>query len=180
MRRLLLLAAVVLVAAGCSPAVTPAASPASPTARTSRVSPSRSVSSRVPRLGDYDAKRDSEADIKAALAAAAKDKRNVLIDFGADWCLDCRVLTKLSTTTKVAPLLRDRYHVVSVDVGEFDHNLDVARNYDVDLRTSGIPALVVLDPAGKVKVTTNDGSFANARSMNAGQVARFLGRWSPA
>jgi hypothetical protein len=75
-------------------------------------------------------------------------------------------------------VLRAHYHQLAIDVGHFDHNLDVAGRY-VDLDSSGIPALVVLTPAGRIRVTTNDGSFANARTMNAAQVRAFLLRWAP-
>jgi thioredoxin 1 len=55
---------------------------------------------------------------------------------------------------------------------------DVAARY-VNLRTSGIPALVVLDPdSGRIKVATNQGEFANARTMSADQVEEFLKRWA--
>ena len=185
MRRLPVLVAVLFAVAGCSSAGTSDAAGTSPAASakvSAPASPSSASSStgRAQALGEYDARRDAQADIEAALALAKQDGRNVLIDFGADWCLDCRVLTKLSRTGTVAGLLRDGYHVVSVDVGEFDRNLDVAEAYQVDLQRSGIPALVVLDPRGTVKVATNDGSFATARSMDAGDVAAFLRRWYPA
>ena len=34
----------------------------------------------------------AEADISAALAKAAKEKKRVLLDFGGNWCGDCQVL----------------------------------------------------------------------------------------
>jgi hypothetical protein len=49
--------------------------------------------------------------------------------------------------------------------------------YHLNLRTSGIPAFVVLSDTGKVRTTTNDGSFANARTMTADEVVAFLKRW---
>ncbi|MDD9379947.1 thioredoxin family protein [Streptomyces sp. ZAF1911] len=125
---------------------------------------------------DYDPKADAGADIAAALAAAKQDGRPVLIDFGADWCLDCRVLGARFRQAGPAALLA-KYHVVKVDIGEFDRNLNVAERY-VDLGTSGIPALAVLDPAsGDIKVATNQGEFSGARSMSAAQVEEFLTRW---
>ncbi|WP_203918806.1 thioredoxin family protein [Rugosimonospora africana] len=127
---------------------------------------------------DYNPARDPAADLKAAVALAASDHKEVLIDFGADWCPDCRVLDKLFQSKETKPLLQRDYHVVAVDVGQFDHNLDFAEKY-VTLRTSGIPALVVLAPDGKVLVATNDGSFANARTMNSDQVNGFLTHWAP-
>lgn len=125
----------------------------------------------------YDPDRDAAADIAAALALSATDHRQVLLDFGADWCPDCKVLDRLFHAGQVAPLLHTDYRVVPVDVGQFDHNLDLAARY-VDLRTSGIPALVVLAPDGRVRTATNDGSFANARTMDAAAVAAFLRHWS--
>ncbi|MCH0557413.1 MULTISPECIES: thioredoxin family protein [Streptomyces] len=126
----------------------------------------------------YDAARNAKADIQAALTEAAKDHREVLIDFGANWCPDCRVLDVMFHSPQVEPLLKKDYIVVAVDVGQFNHNLDLASHY-VNLRTSGIPALVVLKSNGVLRTTTNDGSFANARSMNPGQVRAFLTHWAP-
>ncbi|MER5759251.1 thioredoxin family protein [Streptomyces sp. NPDC002082] len=135
---------------------------------------SRPPAGRGPR--DYDPEADAGADIAAALAAAKQDGRPVLIDFGADWCVDCRVLGVRFRQAGPAALLA-KYHVVKVDVGEFDRNLNVAERY-VDLGTSGIPALAVLDPAsGDIKVATNQGEFSSARSMSAAQVEEFLKRW---
>ena len=124
----------------------------------------------------YDPARNAKADIAAALVKARVDKRPVLLDFGADWCPDCVVLEHTVRTSKVRPVI-GRFRVVAIDVGRFDRHLDLARNYHLDLRTSGIPALVVLSHTGKVRTATNDGSFGNARTMTAGQVAAFLKRW---
>jgi thiol:disulfide interchange protein len=126
----------------------------------------------------YDATRNAKADIRAALAVAAKDHREVLIDFGANWCPDCRVLDVMFRSAQVEPLLKKDYVVVAVDVGQFNHNLGLAGQY-VDLQTSGIPALVVLKSNGVLRTATNDGAFSNARSMNPGQVRAFLTRWAP-
>ncbi|MFC7219613.1 thioredoxin family protein [Streptomyces polyrhachis] len=125
----------------------------------------------------YDPGRDAAADIATAQQAARGDGRSVLIDFGADWCADCQVLAKHFASPKVADLLAEKYHMVTVDVGEFDRNLDVAKKY-VDLKTSGMPALVVLGPDGRIKVATNQGEFASARSMSADAVADFLIKWA--
>jgi thiol:disulfide interchange protein len=124
----------------------------------------------------YDPSRNAEADIAAALEKAKADKRPVLLDFGADWCPDCVVLGRTFRTDTVRPVI-DRYHVVSVDVGKFNRHVTLAKKYGLNLQTSGIPALVVLSDSGKVRTTTNDGSFADARTMTPDQVAAFLNRW---
>jgi thioredoxin-like negative regulator of GroEL len=164
-----------LLTAACAPAgraepAAPTGTPGGATAGTSHVADP---------LPGYEPDADAEADIQAALAAARSGHREVLVDFGADWCPDCRVLHKLLEDPQVRPVLDRGYRVVAVDVGEFDRNLDVAGRY-VNLKTSGIPALVVLAPDGSVRVATSDGSFANARDMSAAQVRQFLVRWAPA
>ncbi|SCL17651.1 Thioredoxin-like [Micromonospora rhizosphaerae] len=150
-------------AAPTTAAVTPAASPTAP---------------KVTLPDRYDPKRNPAADLKAALALAKADGKAVLIDFGADWCPDCHVLHELFQSAETKPLLEQNYHLLAVDVGEFDHNLKFAGKY-VNLERSGIPALVVLTPEGKVRVATNDGSFGNARNMDSEQVNAFLTKWAP-
>ncbi|MFE3638036.1 thioredoxin family protein [Streptomyces cellostaticus] len=156
---------------------TPPSATAARDTRPAETTPSTASATPAKPAHGYDAHAHAAADIEAALAAAKKDGRPVLIDFGADWCLDCRVLgARFEEPGPSAALAK--YHVVSVDVGEFDRNLDVAGRY-VNLRTSGIPALAVLDPAsGRTKTATNRGEFADARTMSADQVEEFLRRWA--
>lgn len=127
----------------------------------------------------YDASRDAAADIQAALKLAAADQRPVLIDFGSDWCEDCQALGTIFSSAAVQPVIQKGFHLVLVDVGNFDRNVDLAAKY-VNLKTSGIPALVVLGPDGTVRVATSDGAFADAKSMKAEQVIAFLTRWASA
>ncbi|BBA99079.1 putative thiol-disulfide isomerase [Actinacidiphila reveromycinica] len=124
----------------------------------------------------YDPTRNAAADVTAAERASAKDGRPVLIDFGADWCPDCVVLGRTFTKPATAALL-GRYHVVRVDVGQFDHNLALVARY-VDLDSSGIPALAVVDRHGTTVTATNQGQFSNARSMPESQVDAFLKTWA--
>jgi hypothetical protein len=61
-------------------------------------------------------------------------------------------------------------------VGHYDRNGALAARW-IDLKRSGIPALVVLNPDGSVRVTTQDGSFANARTLSSDDVASRLVQW---
>jgi thiol:disulfide interchange protein len=170
-----MLAAVLFAATACGNTSSASGSAApSTTAALGSASPASTPSAALP--NGYDPNRNAEADIAAALAKSKADKRPVLLDFGADWCPDCVVLGHTFRTDTVRPVIGG-FHVVSVDVGKFDRHLDVARKYHLNLQTSGIPALVVLSGTGKIRTVTNDGSFANARTMTADQVAAFLKRW---
>jgi thiol-disulfide isomerase/thioredoxin len=159
------------VRAGDAAAGGTASAPSSP-------SPAVSSAAPLPIPDGYDPGRDARADIQAALQLAATDHREVLLDFGANWCPDCNVLDKLFRSPDVEPVLQKYYHVVAIDVGKFDRNLDVAKRY-VNLQSAGIPALVVLSPDGTIRTATNDGAFANARTMTSPEVSAFLTRWAP-
>lgn len=175
----LVLVAVLVAGAGCGNASSTAGSSAPTTAAAGTASntPTASPSPAFePLPNGYDPKRDAQADITAALAASEADKHPVLLDFGADWCPDCVVLGQTFRSDTVRPIVGG-FHVVSIDVGKFDRHLALASKYHLNLRTSGIPGLVVLSGTGTVKTTTNDGSFSNARTMTAEQVAAFLKRW---
>lgn len=181
-------AVAMLLMTGCSSTSVSSADPAKTTAparqaRPAKVSASPSPpasKSSVPEVipDSYDPSRNPAADLKAALAKARIDHKEVLIDFGANWCPDCKVLDKLFHSGPTTRLLQQNYHVIAVDVGQFNHNLPFVAKY-VNLNTSGIPALVVLTPAGSVRVATNDGSFENARTMDNAQVDAFLTKWAP-
>ena len=125
----------------------------------------------------YKADANAVQDIRRALSAAGKQHKNVLLDFGGNWCIDCHVLENAFHQPRIAPLLNDNYIVVHVDVGKYDKNLDLAKKYHVDLQ-KGVPSIAVLDTLGKVLYATGD--FERARMMSEDDVIQFLDKWKPA
>ena len=126
--------------------------------------------------GHYDPKRRPRADINAALAQARLDKKLVMLDFGADWCLDCVVLSALFRDRKVAPYLNEHFHVVQIDIGEGNRNLDVSKEYGDPIK-KGIPAVVVLSPLGSTVASTANGALSTARNAKASDVMKLLQSW---
>jgi thioredoxin 1 len=126
----------------------------------------------------YPADADAKADIRDALAKAAKEKKHVIVEFGAIWCLDCHILDHAFKTPGTKDLLDANYVVVHVDVGRYDKNLDIAKQYKVPLE-KGIPAMAVLNAQGKVLVSNQAGEFQAARKMKMEEVVAFLNEWRP-
>src|SRR6478609_8434425 len=124
----------------------------------------------------YRADANAAQDIQRALLAAGEQHKNVLIDFGGNWCIDCHVLENAFHQPRIAPLLNDNYIVVHVDVGKYDKNLDLAKKYHVNLE-KGVPSLAVLDSLGKVLYGTSD--FERAHLMSEDDVIQFLDKWKP-
>ena len=120
---------------------------------------------------------DPAADIAAAIAAAGKDGRYVLIDFGADWCPDCRVLGALLDSPTVAPFVDANFHVVHVDVGRRDKNADIVAKYHAT-SDAWIPAVVVLDATGTTVAVTDD-NLRLTRRDTPDQLLAVLRQWAP-
>lgn len=126
----------------------------------------------------YPSAADARTDIKAALAQAVKEKKNVILDFGAVWCYDCHVLDLAFKDAQIRSLLQANYVVVHIDVGRYDKNTDVAKEFKVPLE-KGIPALAILNPAGKLLTSNKHGEFQAARKMTFENLSDFLNKWKP-
>jgi thiol:disulfide interchange protein len=137
----------------------------------------------------YDEKADAKAQLAAALTAAKRENRRVLIQWGANWCGKCVGLDELLNTDRdLKKALLYEYVVVHVDIGMGDRNVDLYRKYEA----FAVPYLMVLDPAGKVlakqagafEITSKDGKeghdakklleFLNAHRAEPRQAAAVL------
>lgn len=101
----------------------------------------------------------------------------MLLILGANWCPDCRALDAALNSGKSAELLAREFKVVKVDVGNFDHNLDIDAEYGHPI-AKGIPAAVVLSPDNKVVYATRAGELADARRMSETGIYEFFERVS--
>jgi thiol:disulfide interchange protein len=122
----------------------------------------------------------ANADVAAALKQAATTHRRVIIDFGGDWCTDCRILDLRFKEQPNAELLQRHYVIVRVNVGDkgIKSNFDVAERYGIPLR-KGVPALAVLESDGRLLYSQKNGEFESMRSMDRASVTEFLRRWAP-
>ena len=120
----------------------------------------------------------ADADISAAVEQAGREAKRVLVDFGGDWCTDCKVLDVNLRKPENAALLARRFVMVHVNVGErgIETNFDVAKRFGIPLE-KGVPALAVLDSGGQVVYAQKAGEFENMRAMDPASVHDFLVRW---
>jgi len=121
---------------------------------------------------------DARAEIKHALAVAAKDHKRVIIVFGANWCYDCHVLDAAFHRPDLAAVIAKNYEIVHVDIGEKDKNLDLMEQYEVPIK-KGIPGLAILNPDGKLLTSQKNGEFENARALGPEDLLAFLNKWTP-
>jgi thiol-disulfide isomerase/thioredoxin len=120
----------------------------------------------------------AKADVEGALLKAAKSGKRVIVDFGGNWCTDCKVLDINMKKPENAALLDQHFVVVHVNVGDkgITDNFDVAERFGVPLK-KGVPALAVLESDGRLVYAQKSGEFESMRSMDPKSVNDFLNRW---
>ncbi|MGP3690527.1 TlpA family protein disulfide reductase [Streptomyces sp. IBSNAI002] len=150
----------------------PAASKAAPAPKTSAPTGGGAKGSSGFTAGYQEGANASSA-VKAAIAAAKADGKKVLIDFGANWCGNCKAADKVFGGSTVGGILDSSYHVVKADI---DSNFDLLRDYSPSTGEAyKMPVLVILDGNGKVVTETH--STGNPPLTNDG-LSAFLRKWA--
>ncbi|MBO9714661.1 thioredoxin family protein [Sphingomonas sp.] len=120
---------------------------------------------------------DATTEVKAALERAKARGKPLLIDFGANWCLDCRVLAGVLEVPELKAYVARNFELVQVDVGRFDHNIQIAQGYTGE-PLGAIPAVFVVDPAtGKLRNRRDTLGLGDARVMKPQAIANWLAKW---
>ncbi len=125
----------------------------------------------------YDETADASKQIDSALVVAKKENKRGLLQFGANWCVWCRVLHHLFEADKaVRKELQSDYIVVLVDVNR-GHNEVTTEKFGEPTRL-GLPVLVVLDSDGKQLVTQRGADFGENGGYSSPKVLAFLSEWA--
>lgn len=134
---------------------------------------------RPPAPPPFDEKADAQALIDAAVKAAAADDIRVLITWGANEESGSKlfIAAKRAPDIAKAGFFSDEYKSVNVNVGKLDRNIDLAKHYGAKLKGDALPALTVLNAAGKVLANTDAAALrpaTDAAGIDPGKVAAFL------
>jgi thioredoxin-related protein len=130
-----------------------------------------------------DPKADGKAQIALALTKAKFNHKNVLLMFGANWCIWChRLHSTFTANQEVSRELAANFELVLIDVNKRN---GTARNADVDSAYGnptkhGLPVLVVLDSTGKPLATQDTGELEDGKNAHdPSKVLAFLAKWAP-
>ncbi len=129
----------------------------------------------VPSPHPYDTAADAHAQVDAAFAAAKRSGRDVLIDFGANWCPDCRMLNGVMQMPAVRAWRDSRFETVMVNVDRFNVNMDIPARYGVTVKQ--IPTVLVLTPQGKLLDPDGTLALGHARAMSPQESVDQIAAW---
>lgn len=122
---------------------------------------------------------NARAEVAAARTRALKAHKRLLIDFGGNWCLDCRLLAAVMDLPRMRGFVGRHFEVVTVDVGHFDRNLDIPASYGIKTRLAGVPAVLIVDPRTNRLVNAGrETALADARSLTPQALADWLAGWA--
>ena len=126
----------------------------------------------------YDEQADAKAAVARAKAQAQRQHKTLLIDLGGNWCADCRVLAGIFDLPELKPFLAKHFVIVSVDIGRYDKNGDIAGHYGIT-GLHGVPAVLAVDPVHD-RLLNRDrlSALSDARYMTPQALADWLAQWA--
>lgn len=125
----------------------------------------------------YDESANAEKQLADATVIAKRERKHILLQFGANWCGWCLKLDKLFESDKsIHEELSTNYVLVLIDVNE-GHNKDFRAKYGADKHA--IPFLAVLNRDGKAITTGDTGDLEEGDHHSPEKVLAFLKRWEP-
>jgi hypothetical protein len=126
----------------------------------------------------FDRFADPTADFETAFKLARDTNKRVLIVFGANWSVDCRVLAvALKENADLSAALRKGFVFVLVDI-EKDAGRHLWEKYVPNRPRNTIPHLAVFDPGGKVLKTDDAKALEIDDDYSIPRVKAFLAEWS--
>ena len=122
----------------------------------------------------YPPPANAAADLQNARERAKSNGKLLMVIFGGNWCEDCRVLHAKLAESPVKEYAEKHFVIVSINIGEMNANLQIAKDLGVDLK-QGVPAAGFFGPDGK-PVGVTHGELEPSRRYDADQVLSFIRR----
>lgn len=133
----------------------------------------------------YNENQDVRAELKKALEQAKKENKNVLIQFGGNWCPWCmRFHALVNGAPKVDSLMKENYiyFLLNVPHEKDKRDYEIFREFEYPNRF-GYPVFVILDKNGKRLNTQDSDAFEyskpDVKGYDTTKVMRFLSMWTP-
>jgi thiol:disulfide interchange protein len=127
----------------------------------------------------YNPYADASKDVALALIKAKKEKKQVLLQIGGNWCVNCyRLNSLIRTDVLIKQLVESNYVVYHLNYSPENKNLPYLKKLGYPQRF-GFPVLVVLDgETGAVIHTQDVGLLEKGNGYDAGKIKLFLKGWS--
>lgn len=129
----------------------------------------------------YNPAADARADLDAAVSRAAREKKQVLVQVGGNWCKWCIEFHRFcQADTRIDSLLRADYVFYPLNYSKENKNESLLARYGYPQRF-GFPVFLILNAKGERLHTQNSEYLEDGgSSYDSKKVFTFLMQWRPA
>jgi thiol:disulfide interchange protein len=125
----------------------------------------------------YDPKSDPELDLKAAIAHAQRDGKNILLKVGGEWCVWCHIMDKFFDDNAALEQARvANFVTLKVNYSPANKNEKFLSKFP---KVKGYPHLFILDKNGKLLHSQDTETLESGKSYSLAAMTEFITRWSP-
>ncbi|MDR2273476.1 MAG: thioredoxin family protein [Sphingobacterium sp.] len=126
----------------------------------------------------YNPEADAQKDIDGLLATAKKEKKNIIIQAGGNWCVWClRFNDYIHHTASVDKLLKSHFLYYHLNYSKENKNEAVFQKYAPEGNKLGYPFFIVLDKNGKTLHVQESGSLEKGKGYDEEKVLNFFKTW---
>lgn len=123
----------------------------------------------------YNPNDNAQEKINALLKKAKKEKKNVILQAGGNWCGWCLLFNDFTKNNKkVNKELKDNFLYYHLNFSKENKNEAVFKKYAPNGDKLGYPFFIVLDGNGKVIKIQESGSLEEGKGYNEQKVLSFL------
>lgn len=128
----------------------------------------------------YDPKANAEQDIQALIARAKKEKKNIMIQAGGNWCIWClRFNNYVQTTPELKDLVDKNYLYYHLNYSPDNKNEKVFGKY-INLKEQQFyPFFIILDKNGKKIHVQQSDVLEEGKGYSLEKVKTFFEKWKP-
>ncbi len=126
----------------------------------------------------YDPKANAEKDIQALIARAKKEKKNIMIQAGGNWCIWClRFNNYVQTTPELKDIVDKNYLYYHLNYSPDNKNEKVFAKYGDPGAKHGYPVFIVLDKEGKMIHIQPSDVLEEGKGYSLEKVKAFFEQW---
>lgn len=123
----------------------------------------------------YNPNDNAQQKIDALLKQAKKEKKNVILQAGGNWCSWCLLFNDfIKTNAKVKKELQTNFLYYHLNYSKENKNEAVFKKYAPKGDELGYPFFIVLNSNGKVVKIQESGSLEEGKGYNETKVLNFL------
>lgn len=141
---------------------------------------SKTVSEKKALEKPYNPNDNAQQKIDALLKQAKKEKKNVILQAGGNWCSWCLLFNDfIKTNSKIKKELQSNFLYYHLNFSKENKNEAVFKKYAPNGDKLGYPFFIVLNSSGKVLKVQESGSLEEGKGYNEVKVLNFIKSVNP-